>query len=192
MICDSTSSVMNFFATAITVIAFVFAILTIRANTTAMKKSNVIKEQENSLKYIYDRRTQLRNKLVWLSRIVHRNPDWCMQQIDDNNHPYTLSDFQRGDAPKCSEDKCYNTILNELNWLRGEMKILFPDIFEKYLHYCDLLETAYTTWTKLKDHTETNHDKYEKEMSEAYYLWIKIVSEDMPNVMGEDFVRTSR
>ena len=52
MICDSTSSVMNFFATAITVIAFVFAILTIRANTTAMKKSNVIKEQENSLKYI--------------------------------------------------------------------------------------------------------------------------------------------
>lgn len=72
------------------------------------------------------------------------------------------------------------------------MKILFPDIFEKYLHYCDLLETAYTTWTKLKDHTETNHDKYEKEMSEAYYLWIKIVSEDMPNVMGKDFVRTLR
>ncbi len=191
MTCDS-ASVMNLFATAITVIAFVFAILTIRANTTTMKKSNAIKEQENSLKYIYDRRTQLRNKLVWLSRIVHRNPDWCMQQIDDNNHPYTLSDFQRGDTPKCSENKSCNTILNELNWLRGEMKILFPTIFEKYLHYCDLLETAYTTWMKLKDHIESNPEEYSKEMSEAYNLWIKIVSEDMPNVMAEDFVRTER
>lgn len=192
MVCETSSSGMNLFDTAIAVIAFVFAILTIWANTIAMNKSNAIKEQENSLKYIYDRRTQLRNKLAWLSRIVHRNPDWCMQQIDDNNHPYTLSNLQRGDAPKCSEDKFYNTILNELNWLRGEIKILFPTIFEKYLHYCDLLETAYTTWTKLKDRTESNYDKYVKEMSEAYNLWIEIVSEDMPNVMGNVFARTMR
>lgn len=192
MTCDSVSFVITIFSTLITLIALIFAIRTIRTNTNAMNKSNALKEQENSLKYIYDRRTLLRNKLVWLSRIVHQNPDWCMLQIDDNNHPYTLSDSQWENAPKCSEDKFCNTILNELNWLRGEMKILFPTILEKYLQYCNLLETAYTTWMKQKDHTESNPDKYMKQMTEAYYLWIKIVSEDMPNVMGKDFIRTMR
>ena len=192
MTCDLVSFVITIFATLITLIALVFAIRTTQINTIAMNKSNALKEQENSLKYIYDRRTLLRNKLVWLSRIVHQNPDWCMLQIDDNNHPYTLSDSQRENALECSEDKFCNTILHELNWLRGEMKILFPTILEKYLYYCNLLEMAYTTWMKLKDHTELDSGKYAKQMTEAYYLWIKIVSEDMPNVMGKDFNRTTR
>lgn len=178
------------FSSVISVIALVFAIWTIRASTIAMNKSNAVKEQENSLKYIYDRRTQLRNKLVWLSRFALNNPSWCRLQIEDNNHPYTISDFQWDGVPKCTSDKFCNTILNELNWLRGEMKILFPTIFENYLHYCDLLEKAYTAWMKMNDHTESNSDKYIELMSEAYNLWIKIVSEDMPNVMGKDFVRT--
>ena len=192
MTCVSTSFVITIFATVISVIALIFAVWTIKTNTIAMNKSNALKEQEISLKYIYDRRTLLRNKLVWLSRIVHQNPEWCMLQIDDNNHPYTLSDSQRGNALECSEDKFCNTILHELNWLRGEMKILFPTILEKYLNYCDLLEMAYTTWMKLKDQTELDSGKYAKQMTEAYYLWIKIVSEDMPNVMGKDFIRTMR
>ena len=171
------------------VVALVFSLKVTAANTKALIQSNQIKTQENSLKYIYDRRTQLRNKLVWLSRFVLNNPAWCLLQIDDNNHPYTISEFQWGDVPKCSGDKFCNTILNELNWLRGEMKILFPTIFEKYCTYCETLLKAHDTWMNLKEpHLSTPH-KYGEEMSKAYELWKEIVTIDMPRVMGEDFVK---
>lgn len=174
------------------VVALVFSLKVTAANTKALIQSNQIKAKEISLQYIYDRRIQLRNKLVWLSRFVHNNPEWCMLQIDDNNHQYKLSDFQWGDVPKCSGDKFCNTILNELNWLRGEMKILFPTIFEKYCSYFKTLQSAYTTWMDLKDpHKQPDPQQYVDEMSKAYDLWNEIVTVDMPNVMGDDFVRVS-
>lgn len=174
------------------VVALYFSLKVTAANTKALLESNQIKAQENSLKYIYDRRTQLRNKLVWLSRFVHNNPSWCMLQIDDDNHPYAISDFQWGDVPKCSGDKFCNTILHELNWLRGEVKILFPTIFGKYCNYCETLHSAYTTWMNLKDpNMQPAPQKYGEEMSKAYELWNEIVTIDMPNIMSDDFARIS-
>jgi hypothetical protein len=187
---DSTTLFIGILSLVFAIVSLIASLKVIASNTKAMIQSNQIKAQENSLKYIYDRRTQLRNKLVWLSRFVHNNPEWCMLQIDDNNHPYALSDFQWGDVPKCSGDKFCNTILNELNWLRGEIKILFPTIFEKYCDYCKTLQSAYTTWMNLKDpHVQPTPHKYADEMSKAYELWNEIVTVDMPSVMSEDFVK---
>ena len=187
---DSTTLFIGILSLVFAIVSLIASLKVIASNTKAMIQSNQIKAQENSLKYIYDRRTQLRNKLVWLSRFVHNNIQWCMLQIDENNHPYALSDCQWGDVPKCSGDKFCNTILNELNWLRGEMKILFPTVFEKYCSYCETLHCAYNTWMNLKDpNMQPNPQKYADEMSKAYELWNEIVTVDMPNVMGDDFVR---
>ncbi len=175
------------------VVALLFSWKVTAANTKAMIQSNQIKAQENSLKYIYDRRTRLRNKLVWLSRFVLNNPGWCMLQIDDNNHPYALSEFQWGDVPKCSGDKFCNTIMNELNWLRGEMKILFPTVFEKYCTYCKTLMRAHDTWMNLKDpNMQPAPQKYGDEISKAYELWNEIVTIDMPKVMSDEITGALR
>ena len=191
--CDEISLWIGGLSLLFAAVALYFSLKVTAANTKALVESNQIKAQENSLKYIYDRRTQLRNKLVWLSRFVHNNPGWCMLQIDDNNHPYAISDFQWGDVPKCSGDKFCNTILHELNWLRGEMKILFPTIFEKYCNYCEILRSAYTTWMNLKDpHMQPNPQKYGDEMSKAYELWNEIVSVDMPKVMSDEITGALR
>ena len=128
---------------ALSLLALIVSLLVIGSNTKAQRQANRIKEQENALKYIYDRRTKLRMKLVWLTRFVHNDIAWSQLQIDEDNHPYKLSEFQWGFVPKCSGDKFCYTILNELYWLHNEMQVLFPSTANKYHEYCDKLRDAY-------------------------------------------------
>ena len=183
----------------ITVIALAFAVQAMRANTAAMRQANKIKEQENeikskeiqikaqeiSLRYTYDRRTKLRMKLVWLSRFVHNNIEWSQLQIDEDNHPYKLSDFQWGFVKKCPGDKFCYTILHELLWLHNEMQVLFPAVAEKYRQYCDLSREAYVAHV---DPRKTALEETDK-MAEAERLWTEIINTDMPRVMRDDVER---
>ena len=182
----------------ITIIALAFSVQAMRANTAAMWQANKIKEQENalkhkenqikaqenSLKYIYDRRTKLRMKMVWLSRFVHNNIEWCQLQIDEDNHPYKLSEFQWGSVPKCSSDKFCYTILHELRWLHNEMQVLFPTVAEKYRQYCDLIHEAYVAHIDRRKTAQEESDK----IADAERLWKQILNEDIPRVMRDDIV----
>lgn len=183
----------NHISLIVSVVALLVSWLVVRSNTRAQVKANQIKEQENMLKYIYDRRVQLRNKLIWLTRFPHNNIEWCLLQIDENNHPYALSDFQWGFVSKCPGDKFCYTVINELDWLHSEMMILFPTVAEKYKNYCNLLKSAHECWMRLKEpELPQKGPEYSDEMSKAMDLWAEIIHIDMPQIMMNDIASISR
>ena len=183
----------------ITIIALAFSVQAMRANTAAMRQANKIKEQENilkskeirakeqenALKYLYDRRALLRDKLVWLTQFVHNDIENCQKQIDSGRHPYKLTDPGSESATGSAGDYFRHTILSELYWLHNEIQILFPSVVDKYRRYCDLIGAAYAKSRSGEEHASA------KIMEEAIVLWEEIIEADMPRVMRKDVALVS-
>ncbi len=181
----------------ITIIALAFSVQAMRANTAAMQQANKIKEQENilkskeirtkeqenALKYLYDRRALLRDKLVWLTQFVHNDIENCRKRIDSGRHPYKLIDPSSEGAAGSAGDYFRHTILSELYWLHNEIQILFPSVVDKYRRYCDLIGDA--------NAKSRSHEEYAsaKTMKEAGVLLKEIIGAEMPRVMRDDFER---
>lgn len=147
---DFVFSIFSLLGTTVTIVAFIYAVKTIKMNTMALQQSNDLKNkafESEKQRALYAQRLELRNKLYWLNQFAMNYVKLCGLEIKQNIHPYVINvELNKNELAEYTNDTFRHSIINELLILSGEIKVLFPQMYEEYMDYYNTLEKAYLAY----------------------------------------------
>jgi len=162
----------------LSIIAFIYAAVTIHMNVKVQKIANQLKRKELDIEIkrnLYDRRLELQNKLLWLMQFPNNWIKYCGLRIERDGHPYYSINDNRKDMNV--NDKFIHTILNELFFLSSDVKMLFPEIYDEYMDFYEELQKAYKISLTDEEKSIEIAGSYQKK-------WENILMKRIPNVMA--------